>query len=181
MNKTLQTLLISLVSLVLIVIIVWTIVTPPRGKKAVERAYRGTSFAQFVRDGGSYRCNVASGATEEETLDGEDLEDDLAFEAEGSVFVKDNKVRGLFQSDINGQSVNIEILMRDGTSYTWVPNSLVGIKTVFTDSEDQLVQQSAAATYVFNLEEIGQYECFEEEVADEIFEIPQNLTFQEIF
>ena len=189
MNKNYKIAL-GIVAIIVIALIIWAVATPPTGDRALQKSLKGTTFAQFVNEGGSYRCTVSSDTS---LAEGADISADTPEEGvvadevvvedrkiDGTVFVKDGMLRGEYTTLANESVVNLAFITREGASYTWIPDTKIGFVVNFTSSEDPDIQKSAMETYTFNLEEIGSYECYEEDVDINLFELPDGVRFQDL-
>lgn len=180
--KNTHKIILGVVVIIAVALIVWAVATPPQGEKALQKSLKGTTFAQFVEEGGSYRCEIsqATEAVEENTTEGEETSATEASQVDGTVYVKDGMIRGQYDVATEGSLVNLAFIVREGASYTWIPETTIGFMVNFTDAEDPEIQKSAMATYTFNLEEIGSYECYEEEIESSYFELPDGVRFQDL-
>jgi len=125
------------------------------------------SFSEFIKGDGSYKCSVS------QNVDGT--------ETKGAVFIDGDMMRGEYGTKVQGFSVDMSLIVRDGYSYTWTslaPTTGFKVKAVSSISSD--TQTDTAGNYSFNAEEIGEYDCetWTPDVA--MFALPADVSFSEI-
>lgn len=129
--------------------------TKPSGKKM--------AFTEFMKQGGSYKCDVTQTVANMTTS--------------GKVFMHDALVRAEFSTSVAGQSLNTTMIARDGYMYSWTsmtPNK--GYKTKISQSGDTGTA-NPSATYTWNGSQVGDYTCEVWKADDALFEIPKTVTF----
>src|SRR3989344_2936863 len=135
------------------------------GKKGAEngpmnesQTEKKVAFAEFVKQGGSYKCEIKNNINDAGSS--------------GTVYVSDGVVRGEFNTLTAGKMVTTYFLVRDGFSYAWFSTDPT---KGFKIKEDTSV--SASSDWA---NQIGDYSC-ESWTADRVmFEVPASVAFQEI-
>lgn len=138
----------------------------PVTTQEAQQEEKKMAFDQFIEQGkGSYRCTVRQQVQGQETV--------------GTVYVQDSKVRGEFNTKVQGTNVDTTFVVKDGYSYTWssaMPS--VGFKTKVALPEAQ-TGGATSGTYSFNANTIGDYDCVEQVIDESRFAIP-SITFTEV-
>jgi len=130
----------------------------PTGKKM--------AFSQFLKQGGAYKCEVKQSMSD--------------FENSGTMYVSGKNMRGEFSTVAEGKTMVSSFMSRDGYSYTW--SSLtpgMGFK-IKAEAETSNEGADINGTYAWNADQIGDYNCENWVVDATKFELPKNVTFQEI-
>lgn len=125
-------------------------------------------FSQFIRQHGSHQCTVNQLVAEVETR--------------GTTYVHNGMIRGEYNSQIQGMSIDTSILVRDGYTYSWtsmMPNLGYKAKVVETDASTN-PEVGTKGTYAWNAENIGDYECTPWAPDQSMFEIPDRVHFTEM-
>jgi len=125
----------------------------PAGKKM--------AFSEFMKQGGSYQCDVTQTVATMTTS--------------GKVYIHDKLVSGKFSVSVAGQTVETNMIMRDGFSYTWTNlGKNTGIKTKV---DAPATGGTAPSTMTWTGAQIGDYNCEPWTADDTKFEIPTTITF----
>ncbi len=134
---------------------------PQENNTAQEETVKKMAFSEFVKQGGSYKCEVKQAMSD--------------FENAGTVYISEGKIRGEFSTVAEGTPINIYFLLRDGYSYNWSSMTLnAGTKMAIPVDDETTVN---AEVYSWNASQIGDYDC-EVWVADESkFTVPTNISF----
>jgi len=124
-------------------------------------ASKKMAFSEFMKQGGSYQCDVTQTVATMTTL--------------GKVYIHDKLVSGKFSVSVAGQTVETNMIMRDGFSYTWTN---VGKNTgVKTKIDAPSTGGTAPSTMTWTGAQIGDYNC-EPWIADDTrFEVPTTIMF----
>ena len=130
----------------------------PTGKKI--------PFTEFMKKGGSYKCEVTQVLAN--------------MTSQGTVYIHDSLIRAEFSTSIAGQSMNTNMIARDGYTYSWtsmMPGK--GYKTKISSAETPASGQnsSTSGTYTWNGEQIGDYSCDVWVADDSVFDLPKSVTF----
>lgn len=131
--------------------------TVPSGKKM--------AFSEFMKQGGSYKCEVNQDVNDVET--------------KGVTYINDGMVRGEYNTKVQGQNINSTLIVRDGFVYSWtsmLPN--MGFKAKADTSASGDVTAGASGSYSWNAEQIGDYNCEAWTVDQSKFTVPTNITFK---
>lgn len=126
------------------------------------------SFESFAKNGGSYVCTVTQNVQD--------------IESNGTIYMDGGKMRGEFNTSVQGMNVGTTFIAKDGYSYTWssiMPNT--GYKVAI--AQDSVSGNSTAGTsgsYGFNAEQIGNYDCQPWTVDNSKFVLPTSIKFSEI-
>ena len=129
------------------------------------------SFAEFLRqDKGAYECTVT-----------QYIDEGMSQTTQGLVYLYNGLVRGDFEIQVSGMNILSSTIVKDGFSYTWSSMSPVGFKAKANMvTEDVIDSKQASGTYSWNSDQIGEYDCKEWNVDTAKFELPSNVSFQEI-
>lgn len=121
------------------------------------------SFSEFVRqNAGSYECTVD-----------QRIQEGLAQETTGTIFIHDGMIRGDYTTDVQGMTVDTSIIVRDDTVYTWTSMAPFGIQAPVATDEGQ-------AEAGWNYDSIGSYACNPATVDSSVFELPASIQFREV-
>ena len=131
----------------------------PSGKKM--------AFAQFLKDGGAYKCTVNQYVGDTES--------------KGTVYVNQGLIRGMFETEAQGAKIKTDLLVRDGYTYTWSSAAPMGFKAPVVSSDaDPSATSGASGTYSWNAEQIGDYDCVAWNADTATFAIPTGIQFMEM-
>ncbi len=135
-------------------------------QKEVKTDGKKMAFEQFIKQGdGSYKCTVHQWVQDTDTV--------------GTVYISKDKVKGEFNTKVQGMNVDTSFIARDGYTYTWssmMPS--MGFKAPIQQTEAQ-GDVSTSGSYSFNMQTIGDYDCVKQDVSDSMFVLP-SITFTEI-
>jgi hypothetical protein len=130
----------------------------PSGKKM--------AFSQFLKQSGAYKCEVKQYMSD--------------FENSGTMYVSGKNMRGEFSTVAEGRTMTSSFLSRDGYSYTWSSMTPgMGFK-IKAETETSNENADINGTYAWSADQIGDYNCENWVVDATKFELPKNVTFQEI-
>ncbi|MFZ3012047.1 MAG: hypothetical protein WA060_03595 [Minisyncoccia bacterium] len=126
------------------------------------------AFSEFLKQGGAYKCEVKQFLSD--------------FENSGTMYVSGKNLRGEFSTVAEGKTMLSSFISRDGYSYTWsslAPGMGFKIKVAEnTKTTDTTTDTSGA--YAWDADQIGDYNCENWVVDTAKFELPKDITFQEI-
>lgn len=122
-----------------------------------------TAFADFMRDGGSYKCTVT------QRMSGTD--------SYGVVYIDNDMLRGEFSTMVEGKKYDTNLLLLDGYTYSW--SSMTPGKGIKVKNETSGTLTEPSAAYRFNAEAIGDYDCDAWTATTETFILPNTITFEE--
>lgn len=132
--------------------------TPPAAKP---------TLAQFIRQGGSYQCNVR------ETTQGVAIA--------GKVFFSGGMIRGNFTTNTSGPAVTGSTIVRDNASYTWSSASTEGVKIpLAANGSLSGFVQVGGNTYSWSADQITDYDCSAWTADSAQFTIPSNINFRDL-
>ena len=122
-------------------------------------------FSEFVKQGGSYKCEVHQALSD--------------FENTGTVYLSGGMMRGEFTTIAEGRNMDTTFVYKDGFMHTW-SNLMPGMGFKMK-ADPTLANNDAAAsgTYSWNATEIGDYDCVVWTADASKFEIPTNITVKE--
>ncbi len=129
----------------------------PSGKKM--------AFAEFVKKGGSYECSVEQHVND--------------MNSNGHVFIDGERVRGEFTTNVNGQTIDSSLIVKDNMVYTWSSMMPMGMKMSVVKTEGD-TNAPTSGSYDFNAMQIGEYDCKAWSVNEAKFALPAGITFQEL-
>lgn len=118
-------------------------------------------FNKLIAQGGSQQCAVT------QTI--------ASVTSTGTVFIHDDHLKADFSMTISGQRLTTAVLIKDGFVYTWTNNPKIpGNKVAIND---QATTGTTSVDYVWNADQIGDYECSPWTVDDTVFDVPKSVTF----
>lgn len=177
MNKT-TTWVVGIILIAAVAIIIWQavdkkdvstaggpIITQNNANPNSQNAGKKMAFSEFIKQGGSYQCVVNQYVGDTEST--------------GEVFIDNAKIRGDFTTQTNGMTINSSAIIKDGFAYTWTSASNKGWKVPVQAVEDGNMQ-AVVATYSWNTDQIGDYDCKPWTADQAKFITPATITFQEI-
>jgi hypothetical protein len=124
---------------------------------------RKMAFKYLLAQNGTYECTATY------TTQG--------IESQGTVWMDAGKQRGDFNTTVAGKNITGSFLVRDGSTYTWSSLSTKGYqaKHVTTDGANT---GTAAGTYTWDPDGIGEYDCKEWKADQSKFSLPAGITFE---
>ncbi len=126
------------------------------------------AFSEFVKQGGSYRCEVSQSMSD--------------FENNGVVYMDGADMRGEFSTVAEGMEVDSYFIWKDGYMYSWsstLPTVGFKMKVDPTLSRDG-AGADTSGTYAWNSEEVGEYNCEPWTRDEAVFTLPEGTTFREM-
>lgn len=128
----------------------------------VAQTGKKVPFTTFIKDNGSYQCTVHQVVSD--------------MDNNGIVYVSNGDIRGEFSTITEGRSVSSSIIVRDGSAYTW-SDAMPTMGFKMTYSPD-ISASASSSTYMWNVEQVGDYDC-KPWVRDEAkFTPPTTINFQ---
>ena len=125
------------------------------------------AFAQFLKDGGAYKCTVNQYVGDTES--------------KGTVYVNQGLIRGTFQTEVQGVKIDTDLLVRDGYTYTWTSAAPMGFKApVISGDVDVNQNAGTSGAYSWNAEQIGEYDCVAWNADTATFSVPTGIQFMEM-
>jgi len=124
------------------------------------------AFLDFVKQGGSYMCEVH--------------QDVKGVDNVGTVYLADGKVSGIFHTNAGDTPVDAMFIIRDGMTYMWssaMPK--VGFKSK-VDLSAVSADASTAPSYTWNAGAVRDYNCTPWTADEAKFTVPTTITFTEI-
>ena len=129
--------------------------TPP-GKKI--------AFTELMKQGGSYKCTVTQNVAN--------------MASNGAVYIHNNLIKATFSTNIQGQTIDTNMVVKEGYTYTWTSMTKgIGYKVKTVEKTDETSVGKSSATYTWNGEQIGEYDCQAWVADDSIFNLPKDITF----
>ncbi len=132
---------------------------------ASSDAGKKMAFADFIKQGGSYKCTVHQSVGGIDTV--------------GTTYISGDMIRGEYTTQVQGQNIDTSFVLRDGYTYSWssmVPNMGIKSKAVVAAGD---TSASAQGSYSFNAEQIGDYQCDPWTADASTFALPKGVTFRE--
>ena len=121
------------------------------------------AFTEFMKKGGAYKCTV--------------LQTVATMTSKGTVYIHDKLIKGNFSTSIQGQTIDANMIIRDGYSYSWTSMQAdKGFKTKIVDQTGD-IKVKPSSTYSWNGEQIGEYDCQTWTADDSVFELPKSVIF----
>ncbi len=129
---------------------------------------RKMAFSQFVKlNTEPYKCTVSQAFSD--------------MENSGVVYLDGARIRGEFDSVVEGKNMHSSFIMKDGFAYNWSDLYPMGAKVkVNTETANGDASTTTSGTYTWNADQIGQYDCTEWTVDESMFTIPANVQFTEL-
>lgn len=125
------------------------------------------AFAQFLKDGGAYKCTVNQYVGDTESR--------------GTVYVNQGLIRGMFETESQGAKISTDLLVRDGYTYTWTSAAPMGFKAPAVSGDVDADQNAGTSgTYSWNADQIGDYDCVAWNADVATFTIPAGIQFMEM-
>ncbi len=128
----------------------------PDGKKM--------AFSQFLKQGGSYKCDVSQSVS--------------GVENTGTVYTSNEMIRGEFSTTVQGRTIDSTMVVRDGYAYSWgsaLPGT--GFKVKTAASVYDTTTAGGSGSYSFNAEQIGDYNCEPWVREESKFTLPADVKF----
>lgn len=136
----------------------------------METQGKKMAFSEFLKqDKGAYQCTV------NQYIDAE-----MTQSTQGTVFINAGNISGTFETNVGAMRITSSMVVRDGYSYTWSNMSPIGYKVAVTEPAKINTEQEMSGTYLWNAEQIGDYNCEVWDVDMTKFDLPQGISFQEI-
>lgn len=133
----------------------------------LEESSKKMAFSEFIKAGGSYKCTVNQSA--EGVTSG------------GTVYIDGAMVRGEFNSVANSLNVDTSLIVRDGFTYSWSSlTPTLGFKVKAEAPKEEDTTAETKASYAWNSETIGDYDCEPWTADASMFAVPTTITFQEL-
>ncbi len=136
---------------------------PAGEEQSAQTPERKMAFADFVRQGGSYKCEVKQALSD--------------MENSGTVYLSGGMMRGEFRTVAEGRTVTTNIINRDGYTYTW---SSASPETGFKIKVDASADAETSGTYSWDASQVGDYNCAAWSADASVFAVPTSVTFQEL-
>ncbi len=140
---------------------------PQPSTSAPTESGKKMAFAEFIKKGGAYKCTVNQSVAGTDTV--------------GTTYINGGSIRGEYATKIQGMNITTSFIVRDGFSYSW--NSVaptMGFKAKVVDSAMVNTGAAMSASYSWNAQQIGDYNCESWAVDDSKFAVPAGVTFREI-
>lgn len=130
----------------------------PEGKKM--------AFSEFIKQGGAYKCTVSQ------------LVEGIA--TKGVTYIDGTMIRGEYTTNAQGMSVDSTLIVRDGYTYTWTSMAPgMGFKAKAQEGTGE-TNTPTSASYSFNAEQIGDYDCQPWSADASLFALPKDVTWTEM-
>ena len=130
--------------------------------------------AQTVQGQGSFKDLLAMGKT---------LKCESGFTSQGNtstgtMYVAGGKMRGDFSSQVEGKTMQMHMVVKDQTSYSWVEGlgQTMGFKSSITQSAPA---QGSAPSKSVNIDQQVSYNCQPWSEDDSMFNLPSGVTFSD--
>jgi hypothetical protein len=137
------------------------------GTMPADESGKKMAFSEFLKQGGSYKCEVNQYVNEMET--------------KGTTYINDGMIRGEYNTKVQNMNVDSTMIVRDGYTYSWTS---VMPTTGFKAKVAEVVGGDAVAgpsgQYSFNATQIGDYNCEAWTADASKFTIPTNITFKDV-
>lgn len=146
--------------------------TPPQGiavgepNPATTPSGKKMAFSEFIKQGGAYKCTV------NQLVEG--------IETKGVTYIDGKMIRGEYTTNTQGMSVGSTLIVRDGYTYTWTSMAPgMGFKAKVVEGTGD-TNAPTSASYSFNAEQIGEYDCQSWSVDASMFALPKDVTWTEM-
>ncbi len=143
------------------VVVVATTTASTTPEKPLEKKM---AFAELMKQGGSYKCTVTQNVS--------------TMSSDGIVYIHDDFIKATFSTNVGGQTIGTSMIARDGYTYSWTTTSKgVGYKAKISEKTGAPTNASTSATYAWNGDQIGEYDCQPWVADDTMFDLPKSITF----
>lgn len=95
----------------------------------------------------------------------------------GVVYVSDNKMRGDFQSSLNGENTESHMLINGNDMYLWFADNPEGFKTSLESVKDLQAEQGDDEPKTVDIDKQVDYECQNWTVDQSVFQVPTDVKF----
>lgn len=104
------------------------------------------------------------------------------YASEGLVMISGGKVRGDFQSAVDGQAQATHLIVDGNTSYLWVEGQNTGFKTTFDSNVADDLKENTPDTFAqsFDANANLDYKCSPWTVDNSVFVLPSNVSFTDL-
>lgn len=135
---------------------------------SMDAAGKKMAFSQFVKQGGSYKCEVKQYLSD--------------FENSGTVYLNGGNMRGEFSTVAEGRTMDTSFIFKDEYMYSWsssLPNMGFKMKVnpMMTNTN---TEAETSGTYSWNADQIGDYNCEVWTVDPSKFALPAGVNFQAV-
>lgn len=131
----------------------------------VSTSTKKIPFTELLAQGGTYHCHVSQNLG--------------ANVVTGDVFIHKDRVKGHFTTSIVNKTIDTDIIVRDGYTYTWTPLMKgVGYKTKTVSNTETATD--TPRMYSWNAETVGDYSCEDWLYTEETFDLPKDVTFTDL-
>ena len=130
-----------------------------------KTANKKMAFGEFLKQGGSYKCEVNQ------------YVDDI--ETKGTTYISNGMIRGEYSTKVEGVDMTSITIIRDGYTYSWTSTLSTGFKIKNEVDSSTGEDTSYSGTYGYAAQ-IRYYNCVAWSADQSKFSIPTNIEFQEI-
>lgn len=133
---------------------------------AEETEGKKMAFADFLKQGGSYKCTVNQSVNN--------------IEASGVTYLNDGMIRGEYSTTVQGRNIDGTMIVRDGYTYSWtsmLPGQGFKAKVVESTGDGSA---GTSGAYSFNAEQVGDYDCQPWTPDSSKFVVPTSITFKDV-
>ncbi|MFZ2522405.1 MAG: hypothetical protein WAX44_00510 [Minisyncoccia bacterium] len=139
--------------------------TNTTGNTTESQMGKKMAFSDYMKGNGSYKCDVH--------------QDFSGTDSHGIIYISGGMVRGDYETSIQGTTMQMTMVVKDGYSYTW--NSMMpgsGFKSKITEGSNSTKQ--TPSNYSFDANQIGEYDCQSWTPESSKFSVPTNIKFQSV-
>jgi hypothetical protein len=137
---------------------------PAESKNDNQATSKKMAFSEFLKQGGSYKCEVNQFVENTET--------------KGTTYISDGMIRGEYSIKIEDRNMDSTVIIRDGFTYSW-SSMLPGMGFKLKNDANSSVAGNNAGINDY-AEQIGDYNCEAWTVDPSKFAIPTDIKFQEL-
>lgn len=123
------------------------------------------SFTDFLK-GGAYKCEITQNVNGSATS--------------GTTYIDNGLIRADFSTKVQGMTINSNIIVRDGYTYSWSSAYPGGFKIKTDTTNTSTPGTSTPSSYSFNTAQIGDYHCDNWVSDPSKFTVPTNITFKDM-
>ncbi len=136
-------------------------------QEAPAESGKKMAFSEFLKQGGAYKCTVNQSVAGTDTA--------------GTTYIHNGLIRGEYSTKTAGMNIATSLIVRDGYSYTWTSVApTMGFKAKVVDNAVVNTGAAMSASYSWNAQQIGDYNCEAWAADDSMFTVPASVTFKEI-
>lgn len=133
----------------------------PTGQEQSKKQQK--SMRDIMSMGGSQKCTI--------TLNRDNVSSD------GTIYVSGGKMRADMSAMVNGKTMQTHLIVKDGTTYSWVDGSTMGFKVAANEKATENSSGKSNATHAPDLNQQVTYNCAAWTAVESLFNLPSGVNF----